>query len=50
MELLQGNSSADGSINQDCDGVLQTVPEEDEKERETTMRNLTLGQAESYRG
>ena len=50
MELLQGNSSADGSINQDCDGVLQTVPEEDEKERETTMRNMTQGQAESYRG
>ena len=47
MELIQGNSSADGSIKQDDDGILQTVPEEDEKERETTMRNMTLGKAES---
>ena len=47
MELLQANSSADGSIKQDDDGILQTVPEEDEKERETTMRNMTLGKAES---
>jgi hypothetical protein len=47
MELLQANSSADGSIQQEDDGNLQTVPEEDEKERETTMRNMTLGQAES---
>ena len=47
MELIQGNSSADGSIKQDDDGILQTVPEEDEKERETTMKNMTLGKAES---
>lgn len=50
IELLQPNSSADGSIKQEDDGKLQTVPEEDEKERETTMRNMTLGQGESYRG
>ena len=49
MELLQANSSADGSIQQEDEGVLQTVPEEEDKERETTMRHVTQCQPDSYR-
>jgi hypothetical protein len=49
MELLQANSSGDGSIQQEDEGVLQTVPEEEDKERETTMRHVTQYQTDSYR-
>ena len=50
MELLQSNSSADGSIQQDSEeGILHTVQEED-KERESTMRNATYHQTDSYKG
>ena len=50
MEILQANSSADGSIKQDDEGVLPIVPEEEEKEFQTTTKQMTIGQAESYRG
>jgi hypothetical protein len=49
MELLQANPSADGSIQQEDEGILQTVPEEEDKERETTMRHMTQYQTDSYR-
>ena len=50
MELLQSNSSADGSIQHDEEeGILHTVQEED-KERESTMRNATHHQTDSYKG
>ena len=49
MELFQANPSADGSIQQEDEGILQTVPEEEDKERETTMGHVTPYQADSYK-
>ena len=39
MELLQSNSEVDGSINNDGKEVLDTVPEEEDKDRETTIKH-----------
>ena len=50
MELLQANSSADGFIKQDDEGVQPIVSKGEEKEFQTTMKHMTIGQAESYRG
>ena len=50
MEILQANSSADGFIKQDDEGVQPIVSKGEEKEFQTTMKHMKIGQAGSYRG